>query len=81
MLIKSPADSITHPKPQTVSQPDISSLSSSTLCSICAVPILSYVPKYLLGEKFNPTCDKCDDNPGEFDEDVSSNELAQSSYI
>ena len=40
-----------------------------TMCSICASPIPDYVPKYLLGEKFNPACDSCDDSYG-FDDDV-----------
>ena len=30
---------------------------------------------YFLGEKFNPACKKCDDDPGEFDVDVSSKEI------
>ena len=74
-LIDTPADSITTHNPHTASPPDSSSLSSSTFCSICAIPILNYVPKYFLSEKFNPACEKCDDDPGEFDVDVSSKEI------
>ena len=47
--------------PQTkVSQP-VSITNDETLCSICAVSIVNYVPKYFLGEKFNPACDDCQD--------------------
>jgi len=33
-----------------------------TLCSICAIPIHNFKPKYFLGETFNPACDNCDDS-------------------
>ena len=42
-----------------------------TLCSICAFPIANYVPKYFLGERFNPACDNCDDNSWKSDDDIS----------
>ena len=35
--------------------------SEETLCSICASEIVNYVPKYFLGEIFNPACENCDD--------------------
>jgi len=35
---------------------------SETLCSICAVPIADFKPKYFLGEMFNPACGNCDDS-------------------
>jgi hypothetical protein len=49
----------------------LSSSIKDTTCSICASPIPYYVPKYFLGEKFNPACDKCD-NSREFDEDYTT---------
>ena len=32
------------------------------LCSICVSPILNYVPKYFLSERYSPACEKCEDN-------------------
>ena len=58
--------------PLTASNPDNSSSSSSILCSICAIPIVNYVPKYFLGEKFNPACDKCDVDADELNEDIDA---------
>ena len=46
--------------PTKVSQ-TVSITSDETLCSICAVSIVNYVPKYFLGEQFNPACDDCQD--------------------
>ena len=31
-----------------------------TLCSICVSPILNYVPKYFLSERYSPACEKCE---------------------
>ena len=42
--------------------PSHTSASEETLCSICASPIVNYIPKYFLGERFNPACDGCDDS-------------------
>ena len=36
------------------------SASEETLRSICASAIVNYVPKYFLGEMFNPACETCD---------------------
>ena len=33
----------------------------SILCCICASPIEQYIPKYFMGNKFNPACGNCDD--------------------
>ena len=52
-----------------------SSASEETLCSICASPILNYVPKYFHGEKFSPACNKCDDTSWT-SEDSSSDEIS-----
>ena len=41
---------------------------TEVICSICADPIVSFKPKYFLGEAFNPACNKCDDS---FDGDNS----------
>ena len=64
--------------PLTASNPDNSSSSSSILCSICAIPIVNYVPKYFLGEKFNPACDKCDVDADEFNEDIDASDEVKS---
>jgi hypothetical protein len=31
-------------------------------------PLVNFIPKYFLGEQFNPSCDICD--PGDFDDDI-----------
>ena len=41
-----------------------------TFCSICATSIVNYVPRYCLGEPFNPACEKC------HDDDVSETDTA-----
>ena len=40
-----------------------------TLCSICAHPIVNYIPKYFLSQRYSPTCENCDD-----DSDISVDE-------
>ena len=37
-------------------------------------PWLDYVPKYFLGEKFNPACDSCDDSYV-FDDDLATQDI------
>ena len=39
------------------------SMESNVLCCICSAPIFDYVPDYFLGEKFNPACSKCKNEP------------------
>ena len=38
------------------------SLPDETLCSICAHPIVNYIPKYFLAQRYSPTCENCDDD-------------------
>ena len=49
------------PQPPVVieSSSNLKDNSKETLCSICAVSIVNYMPVYFLGERFNPACDKC----------------------
>ena len=50
------------------------STSEETLCSICASPILNYVPRYFHGEQYNPACDKCHDTSWMSENSTSSDE-------
>ena len=44
-------------------EPQTSSKASTILCSMCSDPILQYVPEYFMGEKFNPACRRCKNEP------------------
>ena len=52
---------------------DLLEVLEETLCTICASPIENYVPKYFLSERFRPTCEKCDENSENYDEENSLN--------
>ena len=41
----------------------LSSKAPSVLCSICSEPIVNFLPEYFMGEKFNPACSKCKNEP------------------
>ena len=53
------------------SKTDFSEVSDEIHCTICASPIMSYVPKYFLVKKFRPFCENCDENYGMSDEENS----------
>ena len=38
-------------------------------CTICAEPIMNYVPKYFLDLLINPACQDCDDTSEESETD------------
>ena len=71
---ESTAQSSATPAPTAVSisdTPSSNSTSKETLCSICAVTIVNYIPVYFLDETVNPACEQCKD-----DDDDAVNDFA-----
>ena len=62
-----PAIRLTSIESSSDSVPTPEIISDETLCSICANPIIDYVPKYFLGQKCSPACGNCD--PGDTSDD------------